>query len=76
MAEDTKVEEEVGERTRKKDEAYVFSFCRFTKQLFVYLLFFLSYVFYIPEGDWPNHFSSLFLSADTLSTVIEVPSSF
>lgn len=50
MVEDTKVEEEVGERTRKKDEAYVF---------------------YIPEGDWPNHFSSLFLSADTLSTVIE-----
>ena len=29
MAEDTKVEEEVGERTRKKDEAYVFSFWSF-----------------------------------------------
>merc|ERR1712233_276958 len=23
------------------------------------------------EGDWPNHFSSILLSADTLSTVIE-----
>ena len=32
------------------------------------------YVYYIPEGDWPNHFSSLFLSADTFATVIEVPS--
>merc|ERR1712192_395496 len=30
-----------------------------------------AYVYYIPEGEWPNHFSSLFLSADTLSTMIE-----
>ena len=34
--------------------------------------FLLRYVYYIPEGEWPNHFSSLFLSADTLSTLIEV----
>ena len=63
------------EQERKMRRMY-FHFGRFTSYSFVYLFFFLSYVFYIPEGDWPNHFSSLFLSADTLSTVIEVPSSF
>jgi len=31
-----------------------------------------AYVYYIPEGHWPQHFSSLLLSGDVLSTLLEV----
>jgi sterol desaturase/sphingolipid hydroxylase (fatty acid hydroxylase superfamily) len=30
------------------------------------------YVFYIPEGKWQTHFSSLLFSADVSATVMEV----
>jgi len=31
-----------------------------------------AYTYYIPEGQWPSHFSSLLFSADLLSTLAEV----
>ena len=57
MVEDTKVEEEVGERTRKKDEAYVFSFWSFHNIIICLICFSSSDTSSIfPRGTGPTIF--------------------